>query len=137
MRPCATEAPTGAIAEWLPALKEHKAELLGAFEAKAPVVSWAWLLAWPDGHQVAVYAWPKPTRERVLTTYPEAIDAGPFEPAVTSPEAPVSLGEQRAIRAWLGHRRDRPGHRGGEPVPVGRGGGTVLLRGCESIGNRQ
>ena len=63
--------------------------------------SWAWRLTYSHGRRVEVYFSPRATRGRVLATYPEASDAEPIEPAVTSPEAAITTNEEVAIRRWL------------------------------------
>lgn len=111
--------PNEAIAEWLPVLKEHKAEVLALLQPSTPSdapTAWRWLLTYGDGRTRHVnYIGPGGvTREQVLERYPEAIeamplatysetsDAEPHEP-VMPPETPRTTEQEEHIRAWLGH----------------------------------
>jgi hypothetical protein len=62
-----------AVNRWLPAIREHKAEILVALqEAVNDPISWGWRVAFPDGRAFDCYIVPEQTRADVRKMYPSA-----------------------------------------------------------------
>lgn len=60
-----------------------------------------WLVQFPDREAEIAFA-PPATCAEVLRTYPDALAAVPFEQSAPPPAAaPLSRGDEAAIRAWL------------------------------------
>jgi hypothetical protein len=60
-----------------------------------------WLIHFTDRESVAVYFASDVDQAQALAGYPDAVAAEPYAPAVRAPDAPMTAGEEAAIRAWL------------------------------------
>jgi len=67
----------------------------------AAITSWGWLLHFPDRDPVQVFTSPESPHALVLRDFPDAIAAEPVNPTRSQPTAPMTAGDEMAIRAWL------------------------------------
>ena len=61
----------------------------------------SWLIHYPDRDPVEVTCCPEATHAEILERHPDAVAAEPFTPTIRQPSAPLTAGEETAIRAWL------------------------------------
>lgn len=60
-----------------------------------------WLIHYHDRDPLEVACCPEATHAEILEWYPDAVAAEPFTPSIRQPSAPMTFGEETAIRAWL------------------------------------
>jgi hypothetical protein len=60
-----------------------------------------WLIHYPDRDPVEVSCCPEATHAEILERHPDAVAAEPFTLAIRQASAPLTAGEETAIRAWL------------------------------------
>ena len=60
-----------------------------------------WLIHYLDRDPVEVACCPEATHAEILERHPDAVAAEPFTPTIRQASAPMTAGEETAIRAWL------------------------------------
>jgi len=86
-----------AVARWLPVLRVHRDELVAEIRARS---CW-WRVTFHDGGVRTIFIPGGDTREGLLRAYPAATKVEPHVPVTGSPDAPMSVTEQTAIKDWL------------------------------------
>ncbi|SBT04588.1 hypothetical protein PROAA_1310006 [Candidatus Propionivibrio aalborgensis] len=60
-----------------------------------------WLIHYHDRDPMEIACCPEATHAEILERHPDAVAAEPFTPTIRQPSAPLTAGEETAIRAWL------------------------------------
>lgn len=60
-----------------------------------------WLIHYSDRDPAEVACSPEATHAEMMASFPDAVAAEPFAPAIRQPSAPLTANDERAIRAWL------------------------------------
>jgi hypothetical protein len=93
-----------AVMEFDGGLSRAEAERLAALDVAGVALdefSFWWRLEFPNGEQREIFVPSGDTRAEMLRRYPSALRAYPFMLEVVEPDAALTEGEERVIRAWL------------------------------------
>jgi hypothetical protein len=83
------------------ALQTEGQKILPQDAVAAATNSVRWLLHYTDRDSLEVTFCSEVTHAEILERHPDAVAAEPFTPTTRQPSAPLTAGEEAAIRAWL------------------------------------